>query len=598
MAIKDTLPAIKPTLLLDFANTKTLDPRITFTRASTATYYDGKTVAKAEENLLTRSETFGTWSQRVNVSISSDSTTAPNGTTTADSVTQASGITTSGYVATFDQVFTVAGVNTYSVHAKPNGKNFIVLFWNNSGGFQQSTWFNVSTGVVGTTSAGVTASIVSAGSGWYRCIITFSNTAYTINPGVGIALADTNGSMTVTDSGGVFLWGAQFEQRSAVTAYTPTTTAPITNYIPALQTAPAGVPRFDHNPVTGESLGLLIEEARTNLLTYSEQFDNAAWSKNAATIYADVAVSPDGTNTADKFVADATSAAHYVGRSGVALAQNVISIYAKAAGYSFLQIIGAAAAGQYANFNLTTGLVAATGADVVSASMTPVGGGWCRCSISLSTGAATVCRFLIVPAASSGWNEAFAGDGTSGIYIWGAQLEAGAFATSYIPTGSSQVTRAADSASMTGGNFSSWYRADEGTLYGEADFLAPLANTNSFGIVAVGGGSASENIGVYKQDGQSLKNEARTGGVTQATILLPFTSQPTKAAFAFKLNSFNAAANGAVGIEDASGTVPAANALYVGGIYYAGGGSLNGTIKKLAYYPARLTNAQLQSLTA
>ena len=88
-ATTNTYPSIQPSLNLDFANAKTLDPRITFTRSTTGTYYDGKTVAKAEENLATYSEDFtqvASWGA-TDTSVSGNTTTAPNGTSTADTLT-------------------------------------------------------------------------------------------------------------------------------------------------------------------------------------------------------------------------------------------------------------------------------------------------------------------------------------------------------------------------------------------------------------------------------------------------------------------------------------------------------------------------------
>jgi hypothetical protein len=278
MSVKNLYPNIEPTLNLSFALTKALDPRISFARASTARFYDGRSTAKAEENLLIRSQEFDTASWfKARATVTANSTAAPDGTTTADTLTQTSGQTNGGAL-TQSGLSAVNGLSyTLSVFAKPDGKNFISVGEDLGTGSIRRTYFDVSTGAVGTTAAGHTASIAASSNGFYRCVITFSANAS--RSGIAyIFMADADNNTTVVDSGGVFLWGAQLEQRSSVTAYTPTTTQPITNYVPVLLSAANNVARFDHNPVTGESLGLLIEEQRTNLLTYSAQFDNAAWT--------------------------------------------------------------------------------------------------------------------------------------------------------------------------------------------------------------------------------------------------------------------------------------------------------------------------------
>jgi hypothetical protein len=430
MAIQTLYPSISPSLSLDFANVKALDSRVSFVRTTTAAYYDGKSVAKAEENLLLQSQTFDTTWTTERATISANTTAAPDGTTTADSVLQASGETVAGNAQ--QGVNVVAGDCVISVFAKPNGKNFLIIRETLLDGTLRNTWFDVQNGTIGTTNAGHTATITASTNSFYRCSIKF-----TVNAArsaiVRISVADTDNSTTVTDSGGLYIWGAQLEQRSAVTAYTPTTTQPITNYIPALQTALAGQARFDHNPTTGESLGLLVEEQRTNLLTYSAQFDDASWGKSRITVTSNTIVAPDGTLTGDKLVEDTTTGLHQTNQTSISFTSGTsytLSGYYKAAERTriLLQLGNSGtpfptAANFRAFFDLSNGTLVSAGSSVTQTSIVNVGNGWYRCSITAVAQATATDQIFQAFLVSSGTTINYLGDGYSGIFIWGAQLE-------------------------------------------------------------------------------------------------------------------------------------------------------------------------------
>jgi hypothetical protein len=354
-----------------------------------------------------------------------------------------------------------------------------------------------------------------------------------------------------------------------------------------LRTAAANTARFDHDPVTGESKGLLIEEARTNLLTYSEQFDHADWTNTGLTTSIDSVTAPDGTVTADKLVEDSSTGTHQRYRSLVTTAQQyTFSVYAKAAERSVIALYNSVvASGKF--FDLATGLV---GNDVSNAplasSIEDVGGGWYRCSITLLATAATN-NFRVYLNSTS----AYAGDGTSGIYIWGAQLEAGAFPTSYIKTEASTVTRSADVAVMTGTNFSDWYRADEGTVYSD---VSPIKVD---GDIAWGFGPYSNSI--YSTAGVSGHGVVVTSEVVQAILDggAYVDGVQSKNAFAYAVNDFAVSLNGGTVVTDLAGTLPTVSVFTIGGLDGNTANRLNGHIKRLAYYPKRLSNTELQAIT-
>jgi hypothetical protein len=180
-------------------------------------------------------------------------------------------------------------------------------------------------------------------------------------------------------------------------------------------------------------------------------------------------------------------------------------------------------------------------------------------------------------------------------FAWGAQLETGAFATSYIPTVASTVTRSADVATMTGTNFSSWYNQSEGTFVAEADQYAAA----SYGLVAASDGTASNYVMLDTTSSGNSRYRVAVGGVSQAAIVQASAIVPNavyKVAATYQANSFQAAYNGTLGTEDTSGTLPTVDRLLVGAT--TSGTPLNGHIRAIAYYNTRLPNAQLQTLTA
>ncbi len=242
------------------------------------------------------------------------------------------------------------------------------------------------------------------------------------------------------------------------------------------------VPRLDYDPVTLQPRGILIEEQRTNLLTYSEQFDNAIWTKSNATITPNAVVAPDGTPTGDSLIVSAVAGEHRLARTNLGSTdvrvQNTLSIYVKNMGQSIVRLYirnwATAASFVRCTFNLTdgsfSGLSIGGNGSSPSARIDHVGNGWYRCALSgiADSAAGTVRADVFVLDSSE--NESYTGDGYSGIYIWGAQLEAGEFPTSYIPTEASQVTRSADVASVN--TLSPWYNPASGTFVVDHDVPA------------------------------------------------------------------------------------------------------------------------------
>ena len=231
MSIAQNFPEIRPSLNLDFANVKALDPRVTFARASTGAYYDGQTVAKAEENLFQYSQEFdnAAWSKG-SVTVTANTTVAPDGTTTAETLTQPASPTTSQ----LSQTVTVQSGSTvtFSLFAKKNVGDWLRCAVGSGSNYFICS-FDLQNGIVGTsvslgTGVLVAANIAASTNGFYRVSITGNIPSTTSYPALTF-VADADNSGTRLANGSAFIWGAQLEQRSAVTAYTPTTTQRITN---------------------------------------------------------------------------------------------------------------------------------------------------------------------------------------------------------------------------------------------------------------------------------------------------------------------------------------------------------------------------------
>jgi hypothetical protein len=614
--MQTNLPTIRPSLNLDFANSKTVDPRIGFTRATTATYYDGKTTSKAEENLLTYSQTFGGWAGSASTA-TDNATVAPDATTTAAHIVPTSALSRHyKYSPIVASAITSNSTITGSVYVKAGAYNYCFVQLTNSndnGGSRMTRSIDLTTGTIGgfTADSNVvsqSAVVTSVGNGWFRVALTMTATVsgsgganIIISPMPTDGTTYTNGgdflpSFSTDGVSGAYFWGAQLELRGFLTSYTPTTTDAVTNYVPTLLTAVANQPRINHDPVTGECLGLLVEQPSTNLLLRSAEFDNASWVKYAsATVVPNSIVAPNGTLSASTLVSTSSQEIYQgVGKASSAITYTS-SVYAKFRNTSQITLVfsdfvaGVAAA----TFNLTTGTVSGVAGSIwtgVSGTMLPVGNDWFRCSLT-ATSPATSTVYVSVTTASS----------TAGasVYLWGAQLEAQQLTTSYIPTTSASVTRNGDAALISGNNLTSFYNQIEGTIFIEANYNKSSADGLSNRVMyEVGTNSPSRMLG-YNNTSSGASFTVIESNATQAQLNPTGVADNSfkKVAHAYKTNDFGASLNGSVALVDSSGKVPRSSAFGVG-CTVSGTAQLNGHIKQLAYYPERLSNATIQAMTA
>ena len=581
--INNKYPNISPSLNLDFTNSNTIDPRISFSRASAATYYDGKTVAKAEENLLLGSQDFnGSWG-KTNITVTANAVTAPDGSVTASKIIATA---TAGYHGSaHDRTITQGLPYTLSVYAKTGEYTKLHISDGSVAIFNAAFDLNGGTVISSGGTGIVSTTVVGVGNGWYRCSVTFNTTFFTSFQASIVGYPDTGATVgiygtqyTGDGTSGIYIWGAQLEQRSQVTAYTPTTTQPITNYIPVLQTALANVPRIDHDPVTGECKGLLIEEQRTNLFTYSEFGSGLVGPVGLITL--STMFGPTGLVNAARFSHNGATDSFVYKGAAQASVTNTVSVYVKMDDGLAPNIVEGQGSHPSNDFAI---VVAGNTAPVSSYQIQHVGNSVYRVSASAVAGVTNLGNNGIVK---------YQGNSPRKFTTTAWQLEAGSFPTSYIKTEASQVTRAADSAQMTGANFSSWWNPSSGTSFAEFSTLhAAGVDTKTKGVFGVGPRL------LYLNGDNTV---GMTNGVTplqQGTVSLAGVASKAASSYSTSANavSFNglAAVNNTAGL----GTINSATSAFIG---FDGGSVtvLNGCIKRITYYPKRLTDAQLQALTA
>jgi hypothetical protein len=369
-------------------------------------------------------------------------------------------------------------------------------------------------------------------------------------------------------------------------------------------------PRFDHDPLTLACKGLLIEEARTNLLTRSSNFPAGSWSINAGRLtWALDAIGPDGALSATTLTAIGLSGAAFINSGGVMTAGVTYthSAIVKAGSSNFVGISSYDGSNNYgAMFNLATGTFVGYRADGAGGthlanSITSLGGGWYRVSFTY-TAANTYTGFSAQIMISQAGNLNFATSCTAGasIIAFAYQMEAGSFPTSYIPTTTGTLARSADVCNITGGDFNNFYNQSEGTLLAECQ--TPSANQYA-GIAVIGTTSFSHNIALFKSD---------TTGGTVGNRFVPYVTQAgslvamhdfgnesgngnLKVLASVALNNMIFARNGTLSPLDSTAAMPTPNRITIGG--RADGNYINGHIAAIRYYKKRLPDANLVTLT-
>jgi len=402
-----------PSLDLNFAKSKSLSDsrstknKITFSRASTGTYVGSDGLIKTSPvNLFTYSEQVGQWNQLYNATVTANAALAPDGSMTADRVR----LPANSGTAALNSYVSTSGNHTGTIYVKA-----------------------VTSGTDNTFNLylGSPSELFTATDEWQR----FTFTANTSDFRFGIVNGDDS---FVTD---VLLWGAQLEEGTTSSDYLPT------------GGSKSGAPRFDHDPVTGESLGLLIEEERTNIVLNSVdgEVQSITNMTGPTSVYG-----PGGTDTAFQYLSTGGTVVSRVVFKAVVAAnatQYTATVYVKGVNYNTVTFgfgNNGFGGGSRRTFYLDTITTGSIGGSAAALSIEDAGNGWRRLRVTTNatTSATGIIAYLDLGNSSSQTHTT-----DQGFQIYGFQIEAGTFPTSIIPTSGSAVTRAADIASIEGNEF-------------------------------------------------------------------------------------------------------------------------------------------------
>jgi hypothetical protein len=561
------------------------DGQLTFTRSNdTATRVASNgLIEKVRTNILLHSQAFenAVYNKGTGGSVSANSVMAPDGTMTADAYTFASSTSEFAYLAQ-----SVAGTsqipNTFSIYIKrPAGSGSRTL----------------RLAVTDVTISTTFSSNFTVTESWQRFEFARTSASTTGNVGIGLMTGSTGVSIAAGEV--LDVWGAQLETGDIATNYIPTTTA-------AVSVGPvANVPRLDYLGSTCPRL--LLEPSRSNLVTFSENFDNAAWTKTNTTASANTSTSPDGTASADTLTETTTNGIHFAANANASVVSGTsytATVFLKKTTGSpdWMQVaFSTTGLGGFANFNLTTQTIGNFTAGV-TARLENYGNGWFRCSITqtaTATGSSTGGPVIVF---TNNTNPivrfvSYAGNTSVSILAWGAQFEAGAYATSYIPTLGAAVSRGADSGCNKTG-ISSLIGQAEGTLFVEVDLTLGRNNTGAGnGMLEVLDSGRANAVTILKSSTvNQILIALRVNSVNTFITAGAYISGTNKIAFAYKSGQNVCYVNGVLAATNSlsftfSASVDAVNV----GAYTTN--VIDDRLSQALLFKTRLDNATLASLT-
>ena len=542
---------------------------------------------KYRENLLTESNNFSDsdWTLRAGASVTGGQS-GYDGTNNAWLLNA----DTTGTFRFINQATNVNTILTNSIYAKAGSANYIGVT-DTAGSSSHIVYFNLSNGTIDSVTGGsliVDYKIESVGNGWYRCSAALTAHA----SGTILWFISSTGGSVGSAGDNIYIQNAQSESSLVATDYLNSTSV----------TGKAGVlvdlPRINYD-ANGENGALLLEPSRQQLIQYSEYFGGSYWTNTNSSVINNSIVSADGFSNGIKLLDNAVNSYHLIESSAVSAtigSEYTLSVFAKAGEKSILQICfdnNDVTGNPRANFDLQNGVKGSVSSGI-TASIEDYGNGWYRCSAKATSAVTSLIGiFAIIDATTATRIQTYLGNGTDGLYLFGAQCEAGSYATSYIPNHgeSGGVTRAADSCSVTGA--SDVIGQTEGTFF--IDYVSTgLGNDTE--LFSLSDGTTSNRMYLGETSGFFIALGIN-GGVVQFSISgsTPVIGQRYKLALGYANNDFVFYLNGTQIGSDSSGSVTATS--QVRNDSGAGSSKAYQNVNQLLLFKTRLTNAELATLT-
>jgi len=547
----------------------------TFTRSSAATRVnaDGN-IEKETQNLFLQSNSFDTTWAQTRIDLTS-------GQSGYDGSSDAWKLESNDASTTYlNQNISASGVQTTSLYAKAGTADYFA-YYTSSG---VSAWFNLSNGSIGNTGSNIDTQIEDVGNGWYRCSMSYNASISYVR----IYVTDVNGNFTSAVGANIYIQDAQLEQGLVARDYIETTT-PVEGGITD------NVPRLDYTDSSCPAL--LLEPQRTNIVTQSEYFEDGYWNKqNAIAINTNSDLSPEGIQNATELdgfdASNFQSVAQYITLSA---GTYTFSVFLKktTGALTHYPAVVMGSVYKYVIVNSTTGTyVEATGTNNNdSVIIESWDADWWRVSLTntLSAGAQ---RFAIYPALSAnGTGITTNASGTN--VFWGAQVEEGSYATSYIPTYGSSVTRVLETCQVE--DKGALINSEQGTLYFEGIAIDPsFANVISFSD----GTNTNRICLTLPQNATNINAFSSVGGSKIDNNILHDPSVNSKYAIVWNGNSFKVFVNGVKKVDNTMAGSFSANTL-TDIRFDRGDGNLNfgGFCKSYLSIASALTDQQAIDLT-